>query len=33
MPGSKKKTMDDVSDDDEDWYDTQADIDREANDD
>jgi hypothetical protein len=24
MPGSKKKTMDDVSDDDEDWYDTQA---------
>tara|TARA_B110000305_G_C19416167_1_gene628100 strand:+ start:363 stop:956 length:594 start_codon:yes stop_codon:yes gene_type:complete len=34
MTGSKKKkTMDDVSDDDEDWYDTQADIDREANDD
>ena len=25
--------MDDVSDDDDDWYDTQADIDREANDD
>ena len=33
MPAKKKKTMDDVSDDDEDWYDPQADIAREANDD